>query len=137
MSLFAQLDVGEVGLDRSFRIPYFLFRSPAALADTEANDDDLARRLSPFHVPLEHQMAILEAQIDLAIEYKRGISMHSVKSQQASTDLLKRLAERYGDEFYNISIDFHSCGLSDVVWRDIQVSAYHTGIHNLTNCVSG
>lgn len=94
----------------------------------EAHDDDPNRRLSPFHVPLGHQLAILEAQIDIAIGNKRSISMHSVKAQQASIDLLKRLAERYGDKFYGISFDFHSCGLSAETWRGIQVSEYYTGV---------
>jgi Tat protein secretion system quality control protein TatD with DNase activity len=124
-----------VGLDRSFRIPFLPFRSPGTPEDTEADADDPKRRLSPFHVPLGHQLAILEAQIDIAIEHKRGISMHSVKAQQASVDLLKRLAERYADKFYAISFDFHSCGLSAETWGDIQVSGYYVDAGNLTNCV--
>lgn len=83
--------------------------------------EDTGPRLSPFHVPLEHQLAILEAQVGLAIEQRRNISMHSVKAQQASSDLLKRLAERHGDSFYQISLDLHSCGLSAETWGDIQV----------------
>lgn len=78
-------------------------------------------RLSPFHVPLEHQLAILEAQIGLAIEFRRNISMHSVKAQQASVDLLKRLVKQHGDQFHAVSLDFHSCGLSAEMWGDIQV----------------
>lgn len=88
-------------------------------------------------MPLGHQLVILEAQIDLAIEYQRAISLHSVKAQQASIDLMKRFAERYGNKFYAISLGFHSCGLSAETWGDIQVSGYYIDTGDLTICVSG
>lgn len=114
------LSSGEVGLDRIFRIPFLPFG-----AHNDVNDDDpkdSAPKLSPFHVPLEHQLVILEAQIDLALEYGRNISMHSVKAQQASVDLLDRLVKKDSKRFHAISLDFHSCSLSAETWANIQVS---------------
>ncbi|KAJ3573541.1 hypothetical protein NP233_g2363 [Leucocoprinus birnbaumii] len=50
--------VGEVGLDESFHIFY--------------NYDADPREPTPFTVPLEHQLSIIEAQIDLAVELGRN-----------------------------------------------------------------
>lgn len=101
--------VGEVGIDRSFRIPYIPYPHPGP------------KKLSPFTVPSDHQVALLEAQIALAIELRRSISLHSVKAQQVTLDLLKRLKEKYGDDFGKINIDLHSCGFSAESWQEVEV----------------
>lgn len=98
--------LGEVGLDRAARIPYEYRASP--------------RELTPFHVPLDHQISVLEAQLALAIELKRNVSIHSVKCQQATLDLLDRMSEKHGDSWLAISVDMHSCGLSPQMWKDIE-----------------
>ncbi|KAG8902936.1 hypothetical protein FRB99_003930, partial [Tulasnella sp. 403] len=67
-----------------------------------------------------HQLAILEAQIDVAIELRRSVSLHSVKAQQVTIELLKRLKEKHGRDFGAINIDFHSCGFSSEVWKMIE-----------------
>lgn len=100
--------VGEVGLDRSFRVPISL--SP-----------DGPRKLSPFNVPLDHQLKILEAQLDLAVEFGRNVSFHSVKAHQATLQLIDRMLSRYGDRWDLISIDMHSCGFSPEVWKSLEV----------------
>lgn len=100
--------VGEIGLDRSFHVPYDYDATP--------------RKLTPFSVPLDHQLALLEAQLDIAIEFGRNASIHSVKSQQATVDLLDRMHKKHGDAFYRISIDMHSCGFSKETWKAVEVS---------------
>lgn len=107
LNTFPNAMLGEVGLDRSFRVPYDFDAKP--------------RKLTPFTVPLSHQLTILEAQLDIAIELGRNVSVHSVKSQQATVDLLDRLHKKHGDSFYRVSIDMHSCGLSSETWRTIEV----------------
>ncbi|KAG8816406.1 hypothetical protein FRC19_000388, partial [Serendipita sp. 401] len=67
-----------------------------------------------------HQVAILEAQLDIAVELKRNVSLHSVGSQQVTMDLLKRMHERHGEEWRTISVDLHSCGLSLEGWKTIE-----------------
>ncbi|KAF3918706.1 hypothetical protein AA313_de0208128 [Arthrobotrys entomopaga] len=57
--------VGEVGLDRFFRLP-----------NTSAGPDD--KHLSPHRVNLDHQKRILEEQMRLAGEMKRAVSVHGV-----------------------------------------------------------
>ena len=100
--------LGEVGLDRIFRVPVDYFASP--------------RVLMPFQIPLAHQLEVLEAQMDLAAELGRNISMHSVKSQQATVEVLDRMKQKHGSEKWNrISVDQHSCGLSAQTWRDLEV----------------
>jgi Tat protein secretion system quality control protein TatD with DNase activity len=74
--------LGEVGLDRVFRIPLDYFASP--------------RHLTTFTIPLAHQVAILEAQIEVAVELGRIISVHSVKSQQATLELLGKMKRKSG-----------------------------------------
>ncbi|KAJ2931895.1 hypothetical protein H1R20_g5199, partial [Candolleomyces eurysporus] len=106
LTKFPDAMVGEVGLDRSFRVPFDYFAEE--------------RKLTPFTIPVEHQMAILEAQLDLAVEFKRNASVHSVKAQQATVEFLHKLAKRHGESWYRISVDMHSCGFSSEAWRDIE-----------------
>lgn len=101
--------VGEVGIDRAFRVPIKPYPATAP------------SKLSPFHVPTEHQMAILERQIQVAIDLRRSVSVHSVKSQQLTMELLKRMKDTHGDAFGSINLDLHSCGFSSEMCRDVQV----------------
>ncbi|KAK6525676.1 hypothetical protein TWF281_010728 [Arthrobotrys megalospora] len=59
--------VGEVGLDRTFRLP-----NPASLI----GPDD--KKLSPHKVQMDHQRRILEEQLRLAGEMDRPASVHGV-----------------------------------------------------------
>lgn len=104
---FPNAMVGEVGLDRSFKVPFDYFAEN--------------RKLTPFTIPLEHQLAILEAQLDLAVELKRNASVHSVKAQQATIELLHKLERRHGESWYRISVDMHSCGFSPEAWTNVEV----------------
>ena len=80
------------------------------------------RELSPFTTPLPHQLAILEAQLDVAVEMRRNVSCHSVKSQQATVDLLIKMKTKHGRAAWEaISVDLHSCGLSAQSWSDVEV----------------
>ncbi|PSR71090.1 hypothetical protein PHLCEN_2v13059 [Hermanssonia centrifuga] len=114
LSAFPDAMLGEVGLDRACRIPY---TSPALPPYVE---NDSRRDLSPFTIPLSHQLAILEAQIQLAIELKRNVSFHSVKCQQTTVGLLNKLKAKHEEDWNAISVDMHSCGLSAETWRDIE-----------------
>jgi Tat protein secretion system quality control protein TatD with DNase activity len=105
---FPNAMLGEVGLDRSFRIPW----SP---------DPNIQRKLSDFTVPLEHQIHILEAQLKVAVELKRNVSFHSVKAQQATLQLVDRMSKQHGEAWDMISIDIHSCGLSPEMWITLEV----------------
>jgi len=98
--------VGEIGLDRSFRVPYAPFHSPD---DPEAKPGDSTiktggpeegeftpgsregRPLTPYHVSMEHQKLVLKAQLELAAKHKRAVSVHSVATHGMVFDLLQSL----------------------------------------------
>ncbi|KAF4573260.1 Metallo-dependent Hydrolase/TatD-type [Pleurotus pulmonarius] len=103
---FPNAMLGEVGIDRSFRIPVDFDASP--------------RKLTPFTVPLEHQLSIVEAQLQVAVDLGRNVSFHSVKAQKATLDLMDRMVDKHGDRWYRISADMHSCGFSPQTWTDVQ-----------------
>ena len=102
--------LGEVGLDRAFRIAYDYDATP--------------RILTSFTVPFEHQLKIFEAQLELAVELKRNMSWHSVKAPDATLQQLERMANKFGDKFWDVSVDIHSCGFSAQMWKDIEVRCW-------------
>lgn len=116
---FPNAMLGEVGLDRVCRIPY----APPADPPYASVTGDGGRELSPFTIPIAHQVAVLEAQLALAVELRRNVSMHSVKAQQATLDLLVRMKAHHGSAWEAISVDMHSCGLSAQTWTVIEVGS--------------
>ncbi|KAI0046611.1 Metallo-dependent hydrolase [Auriscalpium vulgare] len=108
--------LGEVGIDRAARPDH---------ADPFA--DWSRRALSPFTTPLDHQLAVLDAQLALAVELRRPVSLHSVKAPAPTRALLDRAAARHGHAFSAVSVDLHSCGLSPEVWVDIE--KHHANVY--------
>lgn len=92
--------VGEVGLDRAFRLPDL----PTPRGPTEERREKSGgsteeytagsregRPLSPFRVNMEHQKVILRAQLDLAAKTNRAVSLHSVQAHGVVFDLLQAM----------------------------------------------
>lgn len=97
--------VGEVGIDRSFRIPYPQPRSsdpspdklgsasPIERAESviaTSGPDEMAQKqllpvkrktLTPFTTSTAHQLRVLELQFAIALEFGVNVSLHSVKAQ--------------------------------------------------------
>lgn len=87
--------LGEVGLDASARLRWPIEargiweemygkgrkdREP----EPEGEESEEWKRLTPFKVPISHQRAIVEAQMEVAIELGINISFHSVACAGAS-----------------------------------------------------
>lgn len=100
--------VGEVGLDQAFRIP---FSSPI---DGKKN--------SELATPLAHQLAVLQAQLGVAVKLQRHVSFHSVRSPMDTVKLLDGMKKVEGWE--RIHVCLHSFGGSPETAKQIQRCAH-------------
>ncbi|OWZ42807.1 hypothetical protein C351_03017 [Cryptococcus neoformans c8] len=127
--------LGEVGLDASARLRWPIEarsiweemygkgrkdREPAP----EGEESEEWKRLTPFKVPISHQRAIVEAQMEIAIELGINISFHSVACAGPTMDVLNSMKTKHGSHFIRrVNVDLHSAGgWSPQFWMQAQKS---------------
>jgi Tat protein secretion system quality control protein TatD with DNase activity len=71
--------VGELGIDKAFRLPY------------STHDGVRPKQLSPYKVDMGHQLKILEMQLHIAVEYGRRVSLHGVQAHNSLFEALRRI----------------------------------------------
>ncbi|KAI5781397.1 hypothetical protein EDC01DRAFT_718454 [Geopyxis carbonaria] len=84
---FPQALVGEIGMDRGFRIP-----QPD---ENSFSNPRNGRQLSMHRVSMDHQKNIFVSQLDVAGEFGRAVSVHGVQCHGALFDTFRELWRGY------------------------------------------
>lgn len=82
--------VGEIGLDRGFRVPYSIGSHGDVQQDPSLTPGGRqGRPLSPHRVTISHQQKLLVSQLKVAGELQRAASIHGVAAHGALFDALR------------------------------------------------
>ncbi|ORY35039.1 hypothetical protein BCR39DRAFT_573782 [Naematelia encephala] len=110
--------LGEVGLDGGARLRWpinarhlYVEKYPDDSGENSEEGHEGWKRLTPFKTSMTHQRAIVEAQLEVAIELGVNVSFHSVSAPGPTMDVLIRMRDKHRTRFTNrINVDLHSAG---------------------------
>ncbi|SCZ94086.1 BZ3500_MvSof-1268-A1-R1_Chr6-1g08411 [Microbotryum saponariae] len=118
--------VGEIGLDRAFRLPL-----PTHLQPPRGQGSPRSK----LQTPIQHQLALVRAQLDLAIKLRRHVSFHSVRSSKETVTLLRDYLD-HNPGFESIHACLHSFGGSPETIRQLQ-KVHHNLFFSFAAVISG
>lgn len=124
MQATPQAMLGEVGLDKSFRLHY-----PEGSVERETR-----KKSSSLATPPAHQLAVVRAQIKMALELRRNISFHSVRVQGDTRQLLDELKRDDLERWRRVYVCLHSFGGSAEVASQIQKGTSGAGHSASPSC---
>ncbi|BFZ53351.1 Cut9-interacting protein scn1 [Savitreella phatthalungensis] len=112
---FPNAMLGEVGLDKAFRIP-----DPR----TKSSDDSSGSRgrLTKHQTDMSHQVAVLEAQLATATKFQRAVSLHGVQAHGALHHVIDKLWRQ------SVQAGGSKRERKRAAWRDRAASATSTGL---------